>query len=251
MRTSKVRHAVTVLSALLLAAGLVTGCRSRPDGGAPDSRRTSGSAGPEQGSEATTDRGPQPSRPGGQPRIVFLGDSLTAGLGLGADEAYPAELQRRIDAERLGYDVVNAGVSGDTTAGGRSRLSWALDGDVRVLVLALGANDGLRGLSVSEMERNLRAIIEQARGRRIQVLLAGMESPTNMGPEYRREFREVFPRLAREYPGTAFVPFLLEGVAGRPDLNQPDGIHPTAAGARIMADHVWAALKPLLAKTAS
>jgi acyl-CoA thioesterase-1 len=182
-----------------------------------------------------------------RPRVVVLGDSLTAGLGIGQDEAYPAVLQRRIDDAGYRYEVVNAGVSGDTSAGGLSRLDWSLDGDVRVLVVALGGNDGLRGLPVEEMKRNLGAIIERARQRRIQVLLAGMETLTNMGPQYRRAFHDAFPELARQYR-VPFLPFLLEGVAGRQDLNQPDGIHPTADGARIVADHVWPLLEPLLTK---
>jgi acyl-CoA thioesterase-1 len=177
--------------------------------------------------------------------VVALGDSLTAGLGLSPSDAYPSVLQQRIDAAGYGFEVVNAGVSGDTTAGGLSRLDWSLDSDVRVLIVALGGNDGLRGLPPDEVKRNLAAIIGRARQRDVDVLLAGMESPTNMGPDYQRRFHEVFPDLAREYRA-AFLPFLLEGVAGRPDLNQSDGIHPTAEGARVVADHVWRVLEPML-----
>ncbi|MGE5360607.1 MAG: arylesterase [Bacteroidales bacterium] len=180
-----------------------------------------------------------------RPRIVILGDSLTAGLGLSKREAFPALVQQRIDAAGYGYDVVDAGVSGDTSAGGLSRLDWSLDGNVRVLVVALGGNDGLRGLPVTEMTRNLGEIIRRAQSRGIAVMLAGMESPTNMGPDYQREFHDAFPALARQYR-VAFLPFLLEGVAGRPDLNQHDGIHPTAEGARVIADHVWQVLQPML-----
>lgn len=180
-----------------------------------------------------------------RPRVVVLGDSLTAGLGLDRSEAYPALLQRRIDAAGYGFEVVNAGVSGDTSAGGLSRLDWSLDGDVRVLVVALGGNDGLRGLPPQEMARNLEAIVTRAKGRGIAVVLAGMESPTNMGPEYQRRFHDVFPNLARERH-LAFLPFLLEGVAGRPDLNQRDGIHPTAEGARLIAGHLWPVVEPIL-----
>lgn len=184
-----------------------------------------------------------------RPKIVILGDSLTAGLGLPQNEAYPALLQRRLDGAGFRFEVVNAGVSGDTSAGGLSRLDWSLDGDVRVLVVALGGNDGLRGLPPEEMKKNLGEIIRRARDRHIGVLLAGMESPTNMGPDYQRQFHDVFPALAREYR-TAFLPFLLQDVAGRPELNQHDGIHPTAEGARIVADHVWRVLRPM-ARTAS
>lgn len=187
-----------------------------------------------------------PGTASARPRIVALGDSLTAGYGLAPAQAYPAELQRRLDAAGYRYEVVNAGVSGDTTAGGLSRLEWSLDGDVRILIVALGANDGLRGLPVAQMKRNLATIIERARARRIRVLLAGMETLTNMGPEYRVAFHNAFRDLARDFDVT-FLPFLLEGVAARPELNQPDGVHPTAAGARVMADHLWTVLEPMLA----
>ncbi len=196
---------------------------------------------------------PAASRPAGprsgataapRPRVVVLGDSLTAGLGLERSEAYPAVLQQRLDAAGLRFEVVNAGVSGDTSAGGLSRLDWSLDGDVRILIVALGGNDGLRGLPPEEMRRNLEAIIGRARVRGIAVLLAGMESPTNMGADYQRRFHDVFPALAREQR-VAFLPFLLEGVAGRTDLNQRDGIHPTAEGARVIANHLWAVLEPM------
>ncbi len=189
--------------------------------------------------------GSRPSRP----RVVVLGDSLTVGLGLPATEAYPSLLQRRLDAGGYDFEVVNAGVSGDTSAGGLSRLDWSLDGDVRILIVALGGNDGLRGLPPDEMRRNIAEIIRRAHARDIAVLLAGMESLTNMGPDYQRRFRDVFPALAREH-GVSFLPFLLEGVAGRADLNQSDGIHPTAEGARVIADHVWPVLEPM-ARTVS
>jgi acyl-CoA thioesterase I len=174
-----------------------------------------------------------------------LGDSLTAGFGLDRSDAYPALLQQRIDAAGYRFEVVNAGVSGDTSAGGLSRLDWSLEGDVRVLIVALGGNDGLRGLPPDEMGRNLETIVTRARARGIAVLLAGMETPTNMGADYQRRFHDVFPDLARELR-VAFLPFLLEGVAGRSDLNQRDGIHPTAQGARVIADHLWPVLEPML-----
>ncbi len=187
-----------------------------------------------------------PERPAtSEPKIVILGDSLTAGLGLAQNQAYPALLQQRLDGAGYRFEVVNAGVSGDTTAGGLSRLDWSLEGEVRILVVALGGNDGLRGLPPEEMKRNLAEIIRRARDRHIAVLLAGMETPTNMGPEYQRQFHDVFPALAREYR-TAFLPFLLQDVAGRPELNQHDGIHPTAEGARVVADHVWRVLEPMV-----
>jgi acyl-CoA thioesterase-1 len=179
-----------------------------------------------------------------RPRIVILGDSLTAGLGLASRDAYPTVLQQRIDDSGLNFEVINAGVSGDTSAGGLARLDWALQGDVRILVVALGGNDALRALAPEELQRNLARIIERAQSRGISVVLAGMEAPPNFGRDYIVSFHNVYPALAKQYH-VAFVPFLLQGVAGNDALNQRDGIHPTAAGARILADTVWAALKPL------
>jgi acyl-CoA thioesterase I len=180
-----------------------------------------------------------------RPRIVCLGDSLTAGLGLSADEAYPSLLQRRLDSDGVDYDVVNAGVSGDTSAGGLSRLEWALDGDVQVLVVALGANDGLRGLPTEELEKNLAEIIRRAQARHITVVLAGMEAPPNYGRDYALAFHRIYPALAKEFH-VALVPFLLKGVGGVERLNQRDGVHPTAEGARMVADNVWAILGPIV-----
>lgn len=189
------------------------------------------------GSQASRAPGLEPQRP----RIVVLGDSLTAGLGLPTEQAFPALLQARLEAEGYTFEVMNAGVSGDTSAGGLRRLDWALQGDVRILILALGANDGLRGLSVPEMKRNLSQIITMAQQRNIAVLLAGMEAPPNFGRDYTVQFREAYRELAREHR-VAFVPFLLDGVAGRGGLNQRDGIHPNAEGARLVADMLWPVL---------
>jgi len=180
-----------------------------------------------------------------RPKIVFLGDSLTAGLGLLDTESYPSLLQAKIDQEGFQYEVVNAGVSGDTSAGGLRRLDWALQEDVRVLIVALGANDGLRGLSVSEMKQNIGQIIETARAKNIVVILAGMEAPPNYGAEYATAFRQTYRELAQQYR-VLFVPFLLDKVAGQAGLNQADGIHPNPRGAAIVADTVWNVLKPLL-----
>ncbi len=177
----------------------------------------------------------------------MLGDSLTAGLGLPIAQAYPSLLQQRLRDEGSDDEVVNAGVSGDTSAGGLSRLDWALAGNVRVLIVALGGNDGLRGLPPSELKANLAQIIERAQARGITVILAGMEAPPNFGREYIVSFHKVYPALAQEYQ-VAFVPFLLQGVAGIERLNQRDGIHPTADGARIVADNVWSVLKPIVEK---
>jgi acyl-CoA thioesterase-1 len=188
---------------------------------------------------------PAVTKTAGRPRVVALGDSLTAGLGLPPGEAYPALLQQRMDKDGLKYEVVNAGVSGDTSAGGLSRLDWALDGDVRALVVALGGNDALRALPPDELTQNLAAIIERAQAKHITVVLAGMEAPRNFGRDYVVRFHQVYPDLARKY-NVALVPFLLQDVAGIDRLNQRDGIHPTAEGAEIVANNVWTVLKPLL-----
>jgi acyl-CoA thioesterase-1 len=187
---------------------------------------------------------PAPSAPG--PRIVFLGDSLTAGYGLSREASVPALIQKRVRDAGYPHEVVNAGVSGDTSAGGLSRLEWSLAGDVRILVIELGANDGLRGLPVAGMKQNLAEIITRARARGIAVVLTGMEAPPNFGAAYTSEFRAVYQQLAREHDVT-FVPFYLEGVAGIPSLNIADGIHPNAEGSRIIAKTIWSALEPLVA----
>jgi acyl-CoA thioesterase-1 len=181
----------------------------------------------------------------GRPRVVTLGDSLTAGLGLAPEEAYPTLVQEKVDAAGLGFRVVNAGVSGDTSAGGLSRLDLALEGDVRVLIVALGGNDALRALPTESLKRNLSQIIERAQARGITVILAGMEAPPNFGRDYVVAFHEVYPTVAKQY-GVTLLPFLLEGVAGVERLNQNDGIHPTRDGAVLVADHVWSVLEPVL-----
>jgi acyl-CoA thioesterase I len=180
-----------------------------------------------------------------RPRVVFLGDSLTAGLGLPTDQSYPSLIGKRLQDGGLDYEIVNAGVSGDTSAGGLRRLEWSLEGDVRALVLALGANDGLRGLPPDEMKKNLRAVLDRAKEKNIPVVLAGMEAPPNFGAEYTRAFRQVYVELADEYD-VRFVPFMLLGVAGDPAMNQSDGIHPNARGAEIVADLIWKELEPVL-----
>lgn len=181
------------------------------------------------------------------PRIIVLGDSLTAGLGLDVDASFPARLQARLDEEGVRYEVVNAGVSGDTSAGGLRRLEWAMeDGNPRILVVALGGNDGLRGLPPEQLESNLGAIIEQAQGRGLRVILAGMEAPPNFGADYTARFRAVYRTLAERYH-VRLIPFLLDGVAGNPAFNQADGIHPNVRGANLVADLVWRALEPEIA----
>jgi acyl-CoA thioesterase-1 len=174
-----------------------------------------------------------------------LGDSLTAGLGLPQDESYPAVLGRKLKEHGYDWEVINAGVSGDTSTDGKQRVGWALEGDVRMLILALGANDGLRGLPVNQMKNNLQTIIDRARQRAIPVLLVGMEAPPNYGEQYAKEFRQVFVDLAQRNM-VEFVPFLLEGVAGMSRLNQSDGIHPTSEGATRIADHLWPAVEEMV-----
>ncbi len=180
--------------------------------------------------------------------MVALGDSLTAGLGLAPDVAWPALLQQKITAAGLDVEVVNAGVSGDTTAGGLRRLDWALDGDVKVLVLELGANDGLRGLPVDQMRDNLSQMIRMAKGRGITVLLCGMEAPPNFGPQYTRDFRKAFVdrrrRSRRRLHSRSCWPASLATAA----LNQADGIHPNEEGTRRVADLIWQSLQPLLTR---
>lgn len=223
----------------LRAAGLAllaTACGGQPPGAAaPEPKAPSASQ-------------PPVAAPAAGPVILFVGTSLTAGLGLeGPEQAYPASIQRRLDAEGLRYKVVNAGLSGETSAGALRRIDWLLRQEVAVLVLETGANDGLRGQDPDALRSNIRAILERA-GRQQpppRVLLLGMKALTNYGPEYGRRFEAVYRELARE-TGAALVPFLLEGVAGVAALNQPDGVHPTAAGQEKMAETVWRALRPLL-----
>jgi acyl-CoA thioesterase-1 len=180
-----------------------------------------------------------------RPKIVVLGDSLTAGYGLGATQSYPYLLQQKLDTEGYKFEVVNAGVSGDTSAGGLRRLEWALEGDVKVVIVALGGNDGLRGLPVDQMKRNIGEIIRRARERQIVVVLAGMEAPPNYGSEYAAAFRKTFQDLARDHR-VPLIPFLLNGVAAEADLNLADGIHPNPRGAAVVSDTVWKALRPVL-----
>jgi len=177
--------------------------------------------------------------------IVALGDSLTAGLGVAADEAYPARLQARLGREGFDYRVVNAGVSGDTSAGGLRRLPWVLRAAPEVAIVALGANDGLRGQDPRATRENLERIVARLRRAGARVLLAGMHVPPNYGPEFARAFAAVYPAVARR-ASVALMPFLLEGVAADPRLNQADGIHPNAAGHQVIADRLWPHLHPLL-----
>ena len=234
------RRAIGVFAALSLlsACSLRNVACGRPvPATPPQTDQAAGAASPSAGSgEAAT------------LKIAFLGDSLTAGLNLLSQQAFPALIQDMFAAE--GYDQiesVNAGISGDTSAGGRRRIDQTLEPGVRILVLALGANDALRGLGTQQTHDNLKAIIDTARGKGIRVALCGMEAPTNLGPDYRDAFRGLFLQLAREYRNDVkFVPFLLEGVAGHPELNQADGIHPNEQGAKVIAELVYPTLRTIV-----
>jgi acyl-CoA thioesterase I len=185
--------------------------------------------------------------PDNRPVIVAFGDSLTAGYGLPEPESFTTLLQRKLDQSGYKYRVVNAGVSGDTSAGGVRRLEWSLEGKVKFLILELGGNDGLRGLPVEQLKKNLAQIIETAQKRNVQVILAGMEAPPNLGAAYTTQFRQVYRDLAKQYK-VPLIPFVLEGVGGQSGMNQPDGIHPNAAGEKIMTENVWRVLEPVLAE---
>lgn len=179
--------------------------------------------------------------------VVILGDSIAAGSGVDPSEAFPSLLQRRVDEKKLPFEVVNAGLSGDTTAGGVRRLPWLLRRPMDVLVIELGGNDGLRGISPEETRGNLEKIIRLAREKypEVRIILAGMQMPTNMGDDYNAKFRELFPKLAKEQK-TELIPFLLEGVGGKADLNLPDRIHPNPDGHKIVATNVWNVLERVL-----
>jgi len=202
--------------------------------------------------DASTARLPRDSTPAtpapdARPVVLCFGTSLTAGMGLAPEEAFPALLQRKVDSAGLAFRVANAGVSGQTAAAGLRRIDWLLQQPIAVLLLELGANDALRGQDLAAAKRNLQEIIDRTRARYpgVRVVVAGMEAPPNLGRRYTREFRDLVVDLARENRAV-LIPFLLEGVAGHADLNQTDGIHPTAAGARVVADRVWKTLEPVL-----
>jgi acyl-CoA thioesterase-1 len=216
---------------MLFAAATVSACKSDEPAASPAAARPAAT------------RAAEPKK--NIPKIVAFGDSLTAGYGLLPAESYPSLLQEKLKADGYDYEVVNAGVSGDTTSTGLSRLDWALEGDVRIVILELGANDILRGQPVEQMKKNLSEMIRRLKARKVTVLLAGMESPTSAGGEYMRRVREAFRDLEREHQ-VPRIPFFLEDVAGIQSLNLPDGIHPNKEGTRIVADTVYEHLRPLL-----
>ena len=223
--------------------GLAVGCLALACGGEPR---------PEANGQAPDTAAARAAAADSTPVVLIFGTSLTAGLGLDPDEAYPAVIQRKIDSAGLGYRVVNGGVSGETSAAGLRRIAWLLQQPVRVLVLELGANDALRGQDVAAAKANLQAIIDRTRARYpdVRVVVAGMEAPPNLGRRYTREFRDLFVTLARDNRAV-LIPFLLEGVGGVAELNQSDGIHPTAEGARVVANNVWRVLAPVLREGAA
>jgi len=197
--------------------------------------------------KAKTETQPDTSEASDTKTILFFGNSLTAGYGLDTKESFPALIQNRLDSLNLNYTVINAGLSGETTAGGKNRLGWVLRQKVDIFVLELGANDGLRGIPLTETRSNLQMIIDTVleKNSDTKIVLAGMQIPPNMGQEYTKQFRTIFPDLA-EKNDLNLIPFLLDGVAGIPDLNLPDGIHPTAEGQKIVRENVWAVLQGLL-----
>nr|WP_297789560.1 arylesterase [uncultured Allomuricauda sp.] len=180
-------------------------------------------------------------------KILFFGDSLTAGYGLEVSQAFPALIQQKIDSMGLDYTVINAGLSGETTASGKNRLEWVLEDDIDIIIIELGANDGLRGVPLSETEQNLQNMVDTVQSKlpEAKIILAGMKIPPNMGPEYTSKFESIFPELASS-ENIELIPFLLDNVAGIPELNQGDGIHPTVEGQKLVASNVWEVLKPML-----
>jgi len=226
------------LATLLLACGLLFACG--PD--ASDFARRDTSAAPD-GTHASVATASEPVA--ATEKVIFLGDSLTAGPGLDEAETYPALIANRLHDQGYPVDVVNAGVSGDTTAGGLARLDWLLDQKPEVMVVGLGANDGLRGLPLDQAETNLRTIIRRSRDAGARVLLLGMKIPPSQGLDYAERFEQMYPRIADDLD-VPLVPFLLDGVAARPSLNMPDRIHPNARGHRQLAANVYPYVEDLL-----
>jgi acyl-CoA thioesterase I len=237
-----------LFSCLCLSLIALCGCDR---GGAPSSPPPSSSPpregiGPRLETEVTAQPGqPKTQVSAERPRIVAFGNSLTAGLGVSPDQSYPAHLQRILDAAGYAYQVVNAGVSGDTTAGGVRRVFWVLNSKPAIVILELGGNDGLRGLSLQETKANLERIIQQLQQASVTVVLAGMKLPPNYGQDYTGGFEALYQALAKQYR-LKMIPFFLDGVAGSSSLNQADGIHPTGEGYRLIVERVFPTLKPLL-----
>lgn len=225
-------NGLSMTKILLAAALLLAGCDQQSPAPPPPASTAS-----------ATIVSPPPAAATRPVRVVFLGDSITAGLGLSADQAYPALIAQAFESQNASVHIVNAGVSGDTTAGGLRRIDWLLRQSPDLLVIALGANDGLRAQDITHAKANLIAIIRKAQDARCKVLLIGMKMPPNLGQQYTEGFEAIYPQIASE-TNVPLLPFLLQDVAGDPRLNQPDGIHPTAAGQQIIASHVLAFIKP-------
>ncbi|AYL95775.1 arylesterase [Mucilaginibacter celer] len=225
----------TTLTGLMLTALTITGCGNNTK--------------PTNESTSTPATEPTKTDSASKKIVLFFGDSLTAGYGLDdpANDAFPAVVGHKVDSLKLPYKVVNAGLSGETTAGGNARINWLLKQKVDVFILELGANDGLRGIPVNETSKNLQAIVDKVKAKypQAKLVLLGMQVPPNMGADYSNKFKNVFPDMAKKN-NMALVPFLLQGVGGVASLNQGDGIHPTAQGAKIVAGNVWAVLKDVL-----
>lgn len=237
------------------ACGGETGEAGRPGAGASDGAAVSGAGDPRSAADAPSRKAlPRDASPGAAaghlPRVVFLGDSLTAGYGLSESETFAARVAELLAAEGTPIEAINAGVSGDTSAGGLARLDWVLRQRPDVLVVELGPNDGLRGLPLDATEENLREVIHRGREAGARVLLVGLRIPPNYGPEYADRFRDLYPRLAEELD-VPLVPFLLAGVGGEPELNLPDGLHPNAEGHRRLAATVLPHLRPLVTAAAN
>jgi len=241
----RLRMPRSVLPAALGALLLLSAC-SKPNAGAESSAADTTSSATEAHPAVASDTAHA------APVVLFVGTSLTAGYGLAPEQAYPARIQQKIDSAGLGYRVVNAGVSGETSAGALRRMPWLLKQPFDVFVLETGANDMLRGTELDSTRANIQAIIDQVKGARpdARIVLVGMLAPPNLGPEYTAKFRSLYPELAQKNH-LVLVPFLLEGVAGVRDLNQPDGIHPNARGEMILAETVWQTLGPVLERTRS
>jgi acyl-CoA thioesterase I len=231
----RIRMKINYISALF-AFLLVAACGGNQEKAATEENKTATTADSAANTPASAEK-----------NIIFFGNSLTAGYGLEPTQAFPALVQQKIDSMNLPYQVVNAGLSGETTAGGKNRIDWILKQPVSIFVLELGGNDGLRGIPIPETRQNLQTIIDRVKAKNpaVKIVLAGMQVPPNMGRQYATEFQLVFRELS-EKNNTALIPFILEGVGGIQDLNQPDGIHPTAEGHKILAENVWVVLRNML-----
>src|SRR5581483_8137339 len=251
-RFSIFRRRVVAALCPLLAGAVLPCCDQRPEPPSVSPPAAPGHSGDGFSGRFGMDGAAQPERAASpstdaRPRIVAFGDSLTAGLGVAPEDSYPAHLQRRLDAAGYRYRVINAGVSGETTAGGLRRIPWILQSRPGLVILELGGNDGLRGLNVEETRSNLEQIIKRLLAEKVPVVLAGMKLPPNYGADYTARFEAMYPELAKTY-GLTLIPFFLEGVAAKVTLNQADGIHPTGEGYRLIAENIFRTIEPLLAK---